>query len=221
MSNTIGGVNSTTSAAMEMINSGNIYGALQLIMGEKSNLMTDQITQMVTQMDANNKKMKALTDASAQLTKLKNDFPSGASNTTAMSDTSNGAVMWRQGVNQDDVNKLKAASYDSIVAGTTGISTNGQTTIAPSIAAVKTLVDAGVIDKTQAQRILSGEENMGGIDAAITKIKSSTDSLSSDGNLQQIQLNRLISLRDTADQANSNYVKKESDTLSQIVNKIN
>ena len=62
---------------------------------------------------------------------------------------------------------------------------------------------------------------MGGIDAVITKIKSSTDSLSSDGNLLQIQLNRLITLRDNADQANSSFVKKEGDTLAQIINKIN
>ena len=74
MTNAVGNSNATivanANAAIDMIKSGNVLAALQLIMSEKSQLMTDQITDIVVQMDANNKKMKALTDASAQLTKL-------------------------------------------------------------------------------------------------------------------------------------------------------
>lgn len=193
--------------------------ALQLLLSEKSTLFGSKITDAVKNMQDNNKKIRELTDASAALTTLKNDFK-GTTTTTALNDTANGGVKWGQNLGQKDVLAMK--SYDDVVGGKVSYqTTGGAAQVNQNIPAVKALVENGVITKEQGLAVLNGNATLGELAAMIEKIKSTSDSLSSDGNLLQIELNRLISLRDNTDQANSSTSKKLADTQSAIINKIN
>jgi len=82
------------------------------------------------------------------------------------------------------------------------------------------LTELGVMDAAQNKKMWAGTITMGEIDTAITKIKQMTDSLSADANLQQIQLNRLIGLKDNVDNLLSTVVKKAGDVMAQIIGKL-
>lgn len=196
--------------------------ALQMLMSEKSTLFGAKITDAVKAMQENNKKIRSLTDASAKLTELKNDFKKTDSNQTYLNNIDNGGKKWREDVSsQADIDTAYKATYSDLVAGNVTFSSEtAKARFDSTVPAVKTLVENGLVDETTGKSIIQGGVTYGEITALIEKIKSMSDSLSSDGNLLQIELNRMISLRDNTDQANSSMGKKSADTQSTIINKL-
>jgi len=183
-----------------LLAAGDIQGAIQLVMGNRVQLLDAQLAQQIQAVQDRNDQISQLNDLLSKLTAYEGGISGSDANSTFKHDSSYTADMIKQEAAVNDA--VKATGVDL----GTGIN-SGQAT-GPNGTPVAGSSVTGGVDWTVTK---------GQLDAAITKVKGLIDTASNNQQMDMLRLQSLNNKRDEAFDLLTNTQKSYHDTTSGIV----